>query len=94
MAKKNFKDNPAMQYISMPEPEQPREIEKTINTNQEMSNSKYYKNPLYIETKSKRVQILMQPSLHKRIKLAAELNDRSFNEELHQALLSIYPPEN
>ncbi len=44
------------------------------------------KNPEYIETKSKRVQLLMQPSLHKKIKEYADGNKSSVNEVIHDIL--------
>ena len=41
---------------------------------------------LYVETKSKRVQLLMQPTLHKRLKRLANDNELSFNEFIHSTL--------
>ncbi len=42
--------------------------------------------PEYIETKSKRVQMLMQPSLHNSIKELAEEQGVSINELMHEIL--------
>lgn len=44
------------------------------------------KNPEYIETKSKRVQMLMQPSLHAGIKAIADKKRISINETMHDIL--------
>lgn len=44
------------------------------------------KNPEYIETKSKRVQMLMQPSLHTAIKAIADKKRVSINETMHEIL--------
>lgn len=44
------------------------------------------KNPEYIETKSKRVQLLMQPSLHRKIKEYADEHESSVNEVIHDIL--------
>ena len=40
-------------------------------------------NPLFVETKSKRVQLLLQPSLYEKMKSLAEINNKSFNEYVH-----------
>lgn len=39
-----------------------------------------------VETKSRRVQLLMQPSLHTRLKEAAAAQGVSFNDYVHKAL--------
>ena len=44
------------------------------------------KNPEYIETKSKRVQMLMQPSLHLALKQVASKQGISVNEAMHEIL--------
>lgn len=43
-------------------------------------------NPLYVETKSKRVQLLMQPSLHRQLKARAEARGQSLNDLVHGVL--------
>ena len=48
---------------------------------------------LYVETKSKRVQLLMQPTLHKRLKKLANDNGLSFNEFIHSTLEAITDEE-
>ncbi len=47
---------------------------------------KYKLNPAYIETKSRRVQLVMQPSLYNSIKEAAIKEDISVNEFIHKTL--------
>lgn len=43
-------------------------------------------NPEYIETRSKRVQLLMQPSLYKQLKARAKREKRSVNDLIHSIL--------
>lgn len=76
MAKKTFKDdNPAMQFIS--KPQQAGETEEGVKV-------------VYVEvapeTKSKRVQLLMQPSLHGKLKVLAEAKEQSLNDFIHEEL--------
>lgn len=77
-AKKSFKDNinPALQFISIPE-EKPEQAEP------EKAPEGYKVNPAYIETKSKRVQLLMQPSLHQKLKSKAVAEGKSLNDLIH-----------
>lgn len=79
--KKSFKDslNPAMQFISIP-PEEQQPTQMSVPDG-------YRLNPQYIETKSKRVQLLMQPSLHSKLKAMAEAESTSINELIHNILL-------
>ena len=62
------------------------------NKNNSESNSlKSYptkKNPEFLETKSKRVQMLMQPSLYDEIKDIAHQCQLSINETMHEILKS------
>lgn len=46
----------------------------------------YKPNPEFIETKSRRVQLLMQPTLHNKLKEQAQAQGLSFNEYVHQIL--------
>lgn len=46
----------------------------------------YKRNPEFIEVKSKRVQLVMQPSLYQRVKEASAAVGVSFNEYCHQVL--------
>lgn len=90
MAKKSFKDNisnPALQFITKEEPELKEEYTKT-HTPKEASTppAGYKKDPNYIETKSKRVQLLLQPSVVNEVKSRAEANNISMNELFNIAI--------
>ena len=81
MAKKSFidKGNPALQFISTAtSPELTRESAETPDG--------YKLNPLYIEIKSRRLQLVVQPSLHERVKARAKAGGLSVNEYVHQIL--------
>lgn len=43
----------------------------------------YKVNPLFIEKRTKRVQIIMQPSVFEKAKAKAEQNGKSFNDYVH-----------
>ena len=43
-------------------------------------------NPLYIEKKTRRLQMLMQPSLHAKVKEAADEAGLSVNDYIHRVL--------
>lgn len=90
MAKKSFKDNPALQFISDTEPEakeqKPIEKEEPVQ-NEWASIPKGYKlNPQYVEVKSRRLQLVLQPSLYKRVKKQAKAHKLSVNEYVHRVL--------
>jgi hypothetical protein len=76
MAKKSFKDdiNPAMRFISQPT------IEAPIDRKKETAKEGYKLNPLYVETKSRRLQLLLQPSLYEKIKARSQHEGKSINE--------------
>lgn len=46
----------------------------------------YKMNPMYVEIKSKRVQLVFQPSIYKRAKAAADKAGLSLNEYLHRLI--------
>jgi len=46
----------------------------------------YKINPLFIETKSRRLQLLMQPGLHAKLKDRADKEKRSLNDLIHSIL--------
>lgn len=46
----------------------------------------YKVNPAFIETKSRRIQLLFQPSLHQAVKEIAEARGQSVNEYIHETL--------
>ena len=87
MSKKTFKDefNPALQFISTSTDS--TEVENTEQEQQNISATVPMKrNPLYIETKSKRIQLLIQPSLHSKLKDIAEQKETSINDLIHTIL--------
>ena len=98
MSKKSFTDaNPAMAFISTAKEQedfaltQPTKEELEAKSNQDTVNNvsngvPMKKNPEYVETKSKRVQMLMQPSLYNSIKEEAEKEGVSVNEMMHEIL--------
>lgn len=80
MAKKDFSniESPAMQFLS--KREEPAKV-------QEKQAPEGYKiNPEYIETKSKRLQLLIQPSLHEALKARALNEGTSVNNLIHTIL--------
>lgn len=82
MAKKSFKDNPAFQFISAMEDKQ-----ETLPVRKTTKAPHGYKlNPLYIETKTRRLQLVLQPSLFERVKKMAYKNGLSVNEYVHRVL--------
>lgn len=87
MAKKTFKEdiNPAELFISKPTaPATVAEPER--ETAQATAPEGYKVNPLYIETKSKRLQLLVQPSLVTKLKAKAQREGRSVNDIVHTIL--------
>ena len=98
MSRKSFTDaNPAMAFISTAKEQedfaltQPtkEELEAKIDPkplNKVSNGVPMKKNPEYLETKSKRVQMLMQPSLYNSIKEEAEKEGISVNEMMHTIL--------
>lgn len=78
MSKKNFKDNPALQFISTPAEDRQAPAAPTAPP----PGFKI----VYEETKSRRLQLLLQPSLYRKIREAAEAAGISVNEYCHQAL--------
>ena len=80
--KKSFKDNPALQFITPPE----EEIQSAPAPAEQNTSVPMKPNPLYIETRSKRLNLLIQPSLHTKLKDIAKGQDISINELIHRAL--------
>ena len=83
MGKKSFKDNlnPAMQFISAPIEAEPEERPRP-----DKPPEGYKLNPLYIEKKSRRLQLLIQPSLFGKVKARADREGKSVNELIHSIL--------
>lgn len=89
MAKKSFKDNPALQFISSAgaEDTEAKEITQQVTQPAEDKAPEGYKlNPKYIEIKSKRLQLVLQPSLLARVKDRAKESGLSVNEYVHRIL--------
>ena len=91
MAKKKsfIGENPALQFISTAETEtQPEEREPMpAQPKPSQKPPKGYKlNPLYVETKSRRFQLVLQPSLYDKVKAGAAAAGLSVNEYVHQIL--------
>jgi len=86
MEKKTFKNNPALAFISAAQEAPEAERETPSAADPAASAVPMKKNPLYIETKSKRVQLLMQPSLHAKVKVAAAKKGISINELISEVL--------
>lgn len=83
MTKKNFKkpENPALNIISQ------ATREPSVAGSQEDSAPQGYKpNPRYIEKKSKRVNLLMQPTTVARAKAAAAALNISMNEFINETV--------
>ena len=78
--KKSFIDsieNPAEVFISAPAAAKPQGKQPPQG---------FKPNPEYIETRSQRVQLLMQPSLYKQLKARAKREKRSLNDLVHSIL--------
>ena len=90
MAKKKVIDesNPALQFItgSQTDAAQPSADAAIITPAQTEVPAGYKLNPMFLEVKSKRVQLIMQPSLFERTKEAADRKGISLNEYVHRAL--------
>ncbi len=84
MPKKTFKGNPALQFISTPTEGEDQDQEAEAIPAKAPEG--YKLNPLYIETKSRRLQLVIQPSLYERIKARATASGISVNEYCHKAL--------
>lgn len=90
--KKSFLQSPAVQFITVPELEEPTEQEQEsvdVSVPTKIPNTPpagYKMNPMYVETKSRRLQLVLQPSLYERVKKAAKDAGLSVNEYVHQIL--------
>lgn len=86
MARKDFKkNNPAEAFITMPE--EPIKEEASPQPTADRKPPEGYKlNPMYIEIKSKRVQLLLQPSVVEALKDLAKEKGQSMNETASEAI--------
>lgn len=93
MAKsKSFKSdtNPAMSFISQESIDKVDGTEEGATTptgGKKKAPEGYKPNPEYIETKSKRVQLLVQPSVYEAVKAKAKARGISTNEAINEALI-------
>ena len=86
MVKKDFKgSNPALSFMSTPAEEEARQEAQTLPRTKQAPEG-YKLNPEFIETKSKRVQLLLQPSVVDAIKAYAKKEGLSMNEAISQAI--------
>lgn len=101
-SKKTFKETmtataPAMSFISqesidraegVAQSDTPAETKPESRTAPKPSKAPegYKLNPMYIETKSKRIQVLIQPSLHDKLKAKAQSEGTSVNDLIHTIL--------
>ena len=87
MAKKDFKANPAMNFISQASIDAvDGKQEGTTPATTKKPPEGYKVNPLYIETKTRRVQILIQPSVYGDAKKTSEELGVSLNDFINRAL--------
>ena len=85
--KKSFKANPALSFISQESIDKVEQPESTPSIPARKKAPAGYKpNPEYIETKSKRVQILVQPSLYADAKALSSELGISLNDFIHRAI--------
>lgn len=100
--KKTFlQDNPAGLFITETDAQGPKENSETpeprpVNVSftpapPEQPPKGYKWNPRFIETKSKRLNCMMQPSLHQRISREAKERGISVNELICQTLEAAFP---
>lgn len=87
MAKRDFKQsNPALAFISSKsEAVQAESKEEKLEAPAKAPEG-YKLNPLYVETKSKRVNLLMQPSIVERMRKTAQAKGLSLNEAINEAV--------
>lgn len=83
--KKFSTENPALQYLTENQAKETPKAEKT-QTTQERIPEGYKLDPRYIETKSKKLQMLMQPSLYEAVKELADQHGDSVNNYIHVLL--------
>lgn len=76
MAKKSFKENPALNFIT--------QIQAPTSPAVEISAVPL--KPIYVETRSRRLQLLIQPSLHQKLLGLAKASERSLNDLIHEIL--------
>lgn len=84
MAKKTFLGNPALQFLSSAAPAQREEAARPESPPAPPAG--YRDDPRYVETKTRRLQLVLQPSLYERVRACAAAQGLSVNEYVHRAL--------
>jgi len=88
--KKSFKrSNPTLDFIGSASEEktaQPPKKAKATSKGKTPAPEGYRLNPEYIETKSRRVQALVQPSVYEAVKAKAKALGISTNEAINEAM--------
>lgn len=85
MAKKSFMDSPALRFITANEEEKTVKEEKVAPKKEELPKG-YKISPVYIETKSRRLQLLLKPSIFKKLKQTADKKHTSVNDLVNSIL--------
>lgn len=85
MAKKDFINNPALRFISETAPEE-TEAPKAEPKPEITTPEGYKLNPIYVEKRSRRLQLVLQPSLYERVKTKAASAGQSVNDYIHDLL--------
>ncbi len=91
MGKKTFKDNPALNFISEPvelSDDIPEVKAKAEAIQKDKIPEGYKVNPLYIEKRTRRVQLALQPSVYDKLKAKAEAKHLSVTEYITRLIES------
>lgn len=96
--KKSFKDsNPAMQFISAQEPAdkpvQKSTVPGTSNIPPAELAAWVKANPLWAEKKTRRLQLVLRPSVYDLVKTAAAQSKTSVNDYIDKALEDLLSPK-
>ena len=87
--KTDYTASPALAFIK-PAAEQEQEQEQATNAPASLSSRKAPEgmkvNPYYIEKRTRRVQLVLQPSIYDKAKAASEALGLSFNDYVHALL--------
>lgn len=94
--RKQFKDSPAMQFLTRPAEDIPDISEETPvpDALRPLAVPRVPVTQSAGETRSRRVQLLMQPSLHNSLKAIAQSRGESLNELVHAVLEAYASMEN
>lgn len=90
---KDFKnENPAMAFISRTSPEV-ENVRENADFEENRPPKGYKRDPKYVETKNRRVGVLMQPSVFERLKDLAFEKHISVNEAINEAVQQYLEPK-